>query len=178
MAAAAAVAVAACAILDNVDTDHAHDAALADASTTLSEMDHAVRTFDPARPMRIYGKVSMYKNANQCASHWALWRERNPDQAAKASPAEWDEEMKAYGILGDAVHRAAQRNTFFHLSTMPNMVFRHSFHTKLYADESEEARADHQRRDIAWHEFGVLLKNRCVSGPPLPPSLFTVDSKR
>jgi hypothetical protein len=178
MAAAAAAAVAARAILDNVDTDHAHSAALADVSTALSDMDRAVRAFDPTRPMRIYGKVSMYKDANQRASHWALWRDRNPDQAAKASPAEWDEEMKAYGILGDAVHRAAQRNSFFHLGTMPNMVFRHSFLTKLYADESEEARADHQRRDTAWHEFAVLLRNRCVSGPPPSPLIIYRGLKR
>jgi len=158
-----AAAVAALAILDGVDTNHAHDAALADVSTALREMDRAVRTFNPARPMRIYEKVSIYQDANQRASHWALWRERNPDQADKATPAEWDAEMKAYGIVGDAVHGAAQRNTFFHLGTMPNMVFRHSFLTKLYEDLSEEARADHQRRDVAWHEFGVLLRNRCVS---------------
>jgi hypothetical protein len=57
--------------------------------------------------------------------------------------------MRVYGILGDAVYGAAQRNTFFHLSTMLNMVFRHSFLTKLYEDLSEEARADHQQRDVA-----------------------------
>jgi hypothetical protein len=156
-------AAGALAILDAVDTDHAHDAALADVSTALREMDCAICAFDPTRPMRIYEKVSIYRDANQRASHWAVWRERNPDQAAKATLAEWDEEMRAYGILGDAVHGAGQRNTFFHLGTMPNMVFRHSFLTKLYEDFSEEAQADHRRRDVAWHEFGVLLRNRCVS---------------
>jgi hypothetical protein len=69
MAAAAATVVAARAILDNVDTDYAHSAALADVSTTLSDMDYAVCAFDLTRPMRIYGKVFMYKDANQRASH-------------------------------------------------------------------------------------------------------------
>ena len=55
-----AAAVAALAILDGVDTNHAHDAALADVSTALREMDRAVRTFNPARLMRIYKKVFIY----------------------------------------------------------------------------------------------------------------------
>lgn len=57
---AMAAAAAALAILDGVDTNHVHDAALADVSTALREMDRAIRTFDPARPMRIYERVSMY----------------------------------------------------------------------------------------------------------------------
>lgn len=151
-------------ILGRVDTDYAHDAALADVSVALKEMDRAVRTFDAARPMRISEKVSFYKDTNQRTSHFGVWMQRNPEQAAKFTEDEWDEEMKAYGIIGDAVHSASQSNTFFHLGTMQNMVFRHGFSAKLYSDFSAEQRAQHQRRDAEWHEFAVLLKGRNVSG--------------
>jgi hypothetical protein len=45
---AIAAAAAALTILDGVDIDHAHDAALADVSTALRDMDYAVCTFNPA----------------------------------------------------------------------------------------------------------------------------------
>ncbi len=150
-------------ILDNVVTDHAHDAALADVSISLTDMDRAIYTFDPSRPMRIHGKVSFYKDANARTSHWNVWKERNPQQAGKFTKEEWDLEMDAYGIIGDAVHGASQKNTFFHMGTMQNMVFRHSFAAKLWEDFTAQAQAGHQRRDAMWHEFALLLKNRTVS---------------
>jgi len=94
-------------ILDNVVTDYVHDSALADVSISLTDMDRAICTFDPTRPMRIHGKVSFYKDANARASHWNVWKERNPQEAAKFSEEEWDLEMDAYGIMGDAVHGAS-----------------------------------------------------------------------
>ena len=150
-------------ILLAINVDYAHDAALVDVSATLKEMDQAIRAFDPARPMRVSERVAFYKDANQRASHFAVWKQRNPEQAAKFTKEEWDEEMGAYGIIGDVAHSASQRNTFFHLGTMQNMVFRHGFSAKLYSDFSAEQRAQHQRRDAEWHEFAVLLKGRNVS---------------
>lgn len=163
----AAADAAALAVLNTVCTNHAHDATLIDVSTALQTMDLAIRTFDPARPMRICDKVCLYASAAQRANSFRLWRERNPDRADKFTQQEWDEEMKAYGIVGDAVHGAAQRNTFFLLGTMQNPAFRHSFTAKLYEDFSDEAREEHFKRNSQWHEFAVLLRNRVVSC--LPP---------
>jgi hypothetical protein len=160
--AAAAAEAAALAVLNTVCTNHAHDAALVDVSTALQTMDLAIRTFDPARPMRICDTVCLYASAFQRANSFRLWRERNPGQAAKFTQQEWDEEMKAYGVMDDAVHGAVQRNTFFLLGTMRNPVFRHSFTAKLYEDFSDEARVEHFKRDSQWHEFAVLLRNRVV----------------
>jgi hypothetical protein len=75
--------------------------------------------------------------------------ERNPVEAAKYTDEEWQAEMGAYGILTDAVHEATQRDSIFHLATMPNIVFRHSFAAKLYDDLSPKARDQHFRYDAA-----------------------------
>jgi hypothetical protein len=45
---------------------------LADVSTALREIDRAIRTFGPARPICISGRVAFYEDANQRASHFDI----------------------------------------------------------------------------------------------------------
>ena len=53
------------------------DAALKDVSASLTAMDLAVRAFAPGRPMRIFGKVTAYRTANQRTSAFNVWKERD-----------------------------------------------------------------------------------------------------
>jgi hypothetical protein len=79
----------ACKILDKVDTNYAYNAALADVLVALKEMNRAICAFDASRLMRVLDKVAFYKDANQRASHVAIWKQRNLEQAAKFTAEEW-----------------------------------------------------------------------------------------
>jgi hypothetical protein len=61
------------AILNAVDVEHDYNTPLGDIAIALIDMDRAIRTFDPTRPMRVYDKVVVYKNNAQRTSHFNIW---------------------------------------------------------------------------------------------------------
>ena len=107
------------AILDAADLELEHCSALQDVSASLVTIDHAVREHSPpSRPMRVYSKVVYYTNANSRISHFNLYLERNPEHAKQFTNEEWEEEMAAYGIVGEAVAQAVQTRFFVMMGTI------------------------------------------------------------
>ena len=162
---------AALAVLDAANLDLEHCSALQDVSASLVAIDLAVREHSPpSRPMRVYGKVVYYTNANSRISHFNLYLERNPEHAKQFTNEEWEEEMAAYGIVGEAVAQAVQTRFFVMMGTIQNPVFSHSFTAKVYGIDTLAARRQHYTRDVEWYEFVFLLDRQRVSSCSNSPS--------
>jgi hypothetical protein len=159
------------AVLDAADLDLEHCSALQKVSASLVAIDDAVRGHSPpSRPMRVYGKVVYYNNVNSRTSHFNVYLEHNPEHIKQFTNEEWEKEMAAYGIIGDAVAQAVQTRFFVMIGTVQNPVFSHSFTAKVYGIDSPAARRQHYTCDVEWHEFVFLLDHKRVSYSNSPSS--------
>lgn len=114
------------------------------------------------RPMAVYPYAIAYDSANQRSQQFALYLDRNPHLQGTFTNEEWIEEQVAYGIMGDAVVTATQRNSVFYMVGMQNPVFSHSWHLRHWGQDTPELRQAYYTMEREWHEFVIVLNSRKV----------------
>lgn len=155
--------------LDNADFDLEYNDPMQDVNQALaacaSTLDHWAEGGTSPQPMSVYPVAVVYDSANQRTQQFNLYLERNPSVADNFGPQEWAEEEKAFGIMGNAVAQANQRNSVFYMVSMQNMVFSHSWYRRHWGQDTPELRERFQALDREWHEFVIVLDHRKVCGP-------------
>jgi hypothetical protein len=135
--------------------------ALAACNTALQDWH---QTGQGPRPMSVCPKVVAYTSVNQRNQQFNLYLQRNPQLAGQYADGEWEDEKRAYGIMGDAVAGANQRNCIYYMVSMQNPVFSHGWHMRHFGgQDTPQARAEFYTGDNEWHEFVLLLNQRVVS---------------
>lgn len=147
----------------NFDLQHDHpmqevNQALAACASALN--DWAQGAAGP-RPMSVYPSAVVYDSVHQRNQQFELYLSRNPNLTYTQD--EWQDEMKAYGLIGDAVTMATQRNSIFYMASMQNPVFSHSWHVRHWGRDTPELRQAYYTMDREWHEFVIVLNQRSVS---------------
>jgi hypothetical protein len=155
--------------LDNADFDLVYNDPMQDVNQALAAcaktLHHWAQGGIPPQPMSVYPVAVVYDSVNQRNQQFNLYLERNPSVADKFGPQEWAEEEKAFGIMGNAVAQANQRNSVFYMVSMQNMVFSHSWYLKHWDQDTPELRKRFLDLEKEWHEFVIVLNNRKVCGP-------------
>lgn len=157
--------------LDTVNFSLVHNDPMQDVNTALRACEGALQHWHAgsadAKPMSVHPSAVVYDSVAQRNQKWSLYFQNNPDIEARHTAAEWDEEKRAYGIMGDAVSRANQRCWVFYMVSMQNPVFSHSWHMRHWNGQDTPAmREQFYRGDVEWHEFVLVLNQRKV-GPAL-----------
>jgi hypothetical protein len=158
------------ALLDSVNFNLEYNDPMQDMSEALaacaSALDDWAQASAGPQQMSVYPKPVAYDSTNQRDGAFNLYLERNPDQADTYTAEEWAEEKAAYGILGDAVATATQRNSIFYMVSKQNMVFSHSWHLRHWGNDNAAIRQQHQLLYRECYEFVIVLNRRKVR-PPL-----------
>ena len=164
--------------LDSLDTALEHNDSLQQVNDVLRECQQVLEQWHEGmgspRPMTVCPTAVVYDSAAQREQKWSLYLQRNPNVAARYTPADWEEEKAAFGILGDAVHMASQRYFTLYLASTQNPVFSHSWHMRVWGGQDTPAlRAQFYSGDNEWHEFVLVLNQRKVelTGPAPSSSL-------
>jgi len=155
--------------LEGLDFDLQHNDAMQDVVQILEASQKCLVSWHDnttSLPMSVYPLPVVYESANQRDQQFALYLERNPDIENRFSVAEWNKEKAAYGIISDAVAKSNQRNFIVYFACMQNPVFSHSWHKKLWGDDSQATRDAHYQKESEWHEAVLLIKDRKVCHSP------------
>jgi hypothetical protein len=158
--------------LDLAQFDLVHNAPMQEVNHTLRQMERAIQHWHEGTsgriPMAVYPLAVVYESVDQRDQKWELYLQKNPHLRGQFSADEWAEEKRAYGIMGNAAHVAAQRYCVFHMVSMQNPVFSHGWDQRLWGGtDTPEARAAFYSGDVEWHEFVLVLNERTVSPIPL-----------
>lgn len=159
-----AVTTSSLAPLESINFNLVHNDPMQHVNVALEALDAALRhwhagTPDP-RPMTICPYAVVYESARQRTQTWDHYLQKNPDINEAYSGKEWEEEKSAYGIIGDAVHKAVQRCCMFYMVSMQNPVFSHSWHTRYWGQDTPELRRKFDAGDAEWHEFVLVLDQK------------------
>jgi hypothetical protein len=152
---------------ENINFNLVHNDPMQDVNEALKALAAALlhwhREVSTPRPMSICPIAVVYDSVYQRDFRWDLYLHNNPVIGAEYSVEEWNEEKKAYGIIGDAVHDAVQRYSMFYMVSMQNPVFSHGWHMRYWnGEDTPELRKKFYTGDIEWHEFVLLLNQREV----------------
>jgi len=153
--------------LDSLDFELVHNDPMQDVNAALTACAQALQHWHKGaqgpRPMSVYPLSVVYDSAAQRDQKWNLYLTNNPIIAAQHTTAEWEEEKRAYGILGNGVNQANQRYCVFYVVSMQNPVFSHSWHLRHWNGQDTPAlRAQFYTGDVEWHEFVLVLNQREV----------------
>jgi hypothetical protein len=154
--------------LQQANFDLEHNDPMQDVNQALAACASALNDWAQAgegpRPMSVYPSAVVYDSANQRDQQFALYLGRNPHLSFTQEG--WQDEKRAYGIIGDAVVTATQRNSIFYMVSMQNPVFSHSWHLRHWGQDTPELRQAYYTVERDWHEFVIVLNRRSVSWTP------------
>jgi hypothetical protein len=154
-------------LLEDADFDLAHNNPVQEVNQALAACSSALDCWAHGlalpRKMTVYPRATAYDSVNQRNQLFDLYLDRNPLLQGTFTNAEWEEEKQAYGIIGDAVVTATQRNSVFYMVSMQNPVFSHSWHQRHWGQDTPELRQAFYDHDREWHEFVIVLNSRKVS---------------
>jgi len=150
----------------SIKTDLNHDDPMQEVNKALQECHEVLRQWHAGvsspQPMNVFPSAVMYESAAQREQKWNLYLKNNPEIANKYTPADWDEEKAAFGILGDATKESNQRSYTIYVTSIQNIVFSYSWHARVWGEDTPELREKFYRGDNEWHEFVVVLQQRKV----------------
>jgi hypothetical protein len=150
---------------ENINFNLVHNDPMQDVNDALKALAAALLHWHESepRPMSVCPYAVVYDSVYQRDFRWDLYLRNNPVIGTEYSAEEWNEEKKAYGIIGDAVHDAVQRYSMFYMVSMQNPVFSHSWHMRYWdGEDTPELREKFYTGDVEWHEFVLLLNQREV----------------
>jgi hypothetical protein len=153
--------------LDTVNFNLAHNDPMQDVNAALMACSNTLRHWHAGvagpLPMSVCPFPVVYDSTAQRDQKWNLYLEKNPEIAAQYSPADWDDEKRAYGVMGNAISSANQRYCVLYMVSMQNPVFSHSWHMRHFNGlDTPASRAQFYTGDIEWHEFALVLNQREV----------------
>lgn len=165
--------------LHQINTALQHNDSMQQVNDALHECQQVLEQWHAGvttpQPMTVCPTAVVYDSAAQREQKWALYLQRNPNTAAQYTPADWEQEKAAFGILGNAVHVANQRYFTLYVASTQNPVFSHSWHMRVWGgQDTPDLRAQFYSLDHEWHEFVLVLNQQKVETSP-PPCVSTTN---